>query len=57
MNWIYSIAARAGFGPPEWIVITIIFALLFVALLENGSSVSESDDHGAVLSRKENQKK
>jgi hypothetical protein len=44
MNWIYSTAARAGLGPPEGIVIAVIFALLFVALLETGGSDSKVDD-------------
>ncbi|HEY4248665.1 MAG TPA: hypothetical protein VGM64_17725 [Lacunisphaera sp.] len=53
MNWIYSSAVQAGFGPPQWIVTATIFALLFVAVLETRGSASESDDHGEVLSRKE----
>ncbi len=53
MSLHLSAYARAGFGPPEWIAITIICVLLFGALLGNGSSGSEFERHGAVLSRKE----
>ena len=49
MNWIHSSAARAGLGPPEWIVIAIIFALLLVGSLESGSS--ESGHREALLTR------
>jgi hypothetical protein len=41
MNWINSSAVRAGFGPPEWIVIAILLALLFVAMAEGGHGASD----------------
>ena len=40
INWVYSAAARAGLGPPEWIVIAIIAALIVVAGLERGDNTS-----------------
>jgi hypothetical protein len=51
MNWIYSSATRAGLGPPEWIVIAIIFSLLLVGALESGGTASESQ--GALLTKRD----
>lgn len=39
---MHSAAARAGLGPPEWIVIGIILALVFAVSLEGGGASSSS---------------
>jgi hypothetical protein len=51
MNWVYSASARAGLGPPEWIVIAVIFTLLLVAAFEPGGG--ESNSRTIVLTRKD----
>ena len=42
MNWVNSAAARAGLGPPEWLVIAIILSLLFAASFEHRRGVSST---------------
>ena len=51
MNWVYSASARAGLGPPEWLVIAIILALLFAAAFEPGGG--ELSSRTFVLTRKD----
>lgn len=47
MNWMYSSAARAGLGPPEWIVISILFLLVCAAASE--ARGDNSDYRGPLL--------
>ena len=47
MNWITSSAARAGLGPPEWIVIAILLLLISAAIFEQ--SDGDRDYRGPVL--------
>jgi hypothetical protein len=49
--WLHSAAARAGIGPPQWIVIGIMVALVCVAGFE-GSGL-RSGSPVLVLSRRD----
>ena len=53
ITWAHSAAASAGLGPPQWLVLVIILALIFTAGFERGAGAGDSTTRTLVLTRRD----